>query len=376
MCRLNVTGTVVCSCFPGSTLLPDGKRCSKFTRECTASSFTCSSGRCIPYDLTCDGIDQCGDNSDEAPTYCGQRKCRPGYFTCTNKRCIPLNETCNHINDCGDGSDEENCSCSDKTHFQCTHGAVCINASYVCDRSPDCPDASDEMSCLKPNCSTPEHPGLINCNTTTACIKPDWICDMENDCWDHSDEKDCPANGPSTPSPCPSSKFLCNSGKCIQSSWRCDGDDDCGDGTEKELSSDEVNCKSQCRNDQFACDNNECIPLSWQCDGTPDCPDGSDEDGKCSTRPCLETSFKCNSTVKCIPFTWVCDGEDDCGDKSDETLNEHCLRTPLPCHDTHFQCANGKCIPQVCIWSIPVIFNLIVTVVVENYTVFLCLFDY
>ncbi|XP_052130857.1 prolow-density lipoprotein receptor-related protein 1 isoform X2 [Frankliniella occidentalis] len=343
-CRLNVNGGVVCSCFPGSALLPDGKQCSKINWNCTSSSFTCSNGRCIPYHLTCDGIDQCGDNSDEAPPYCSHRKCRVGYFTCTNKRCIPMNQNCNNNNDCGDGSDEVNCACSDKTHFRCTHGGVCINASYVCDRSADCPDASDEMNCPKPNCT--ELPGLINCNTTTACINPSWICDSENDCWDNSDEKDCPTHGPSTPDPCPSPQFLCKSGRCIQSSWRCDGDDDCGDGSSSEASSDEADCKSQCRNDQYECDNKECIPHSWQCDGTPDCPDGSDEDAKCSTKPCSISSFKCNSTVKCIPLTWVCDGEDDCGDSSDERLSEHCLSSAQTCADTHFQCANNKCIPQ------------------------------
>ncbi|XP_034243195.1 prolow-density lipoprotein receptor-related protein 1 isoform X1 [Thrips palmi] len=343
-CRLNVTGNVVCSCFPGSALLPDGKLCSKISGECTSSSFTCSNGRCIPYYLTCDGIDQCGDNSDEAPQYCGQRKCRAGYFTCINKRCIPMNQTCNHNNDCGDGSDEVNCSCSDKTHFQCTHGAACINASYVCDRSADCPDASDEMNCPKPNCT--EHPGLINCNTTTACINPSWICDSENDCWDNSDEKDCPSTSPSSPAPCLSPHFQCKNGNCIPNNWRCDGDDDCGDSSSTGPSSDETDCGSMCRDDQYECTSKDCIPLSWQCDGTPDCPDGSDEDLKCNARPCTLPNFKCNSTVKCIPAIWVCDGEDDCGDGSDETSNDQCLRRPPACADTHFQCANAKCIPQ------------------------------
>ena len=32
---------------------------------CTDDSFTCANRKCIPADLKCDGVDHCGDNSDE-----------------------------------------------------------------------------------------------------------------------------------------------------------------------------------------------------------------------------------------------------------------------------------------------------------------------
>ena len=78
---------VSCQCFPGrSPLLSDPSRCGTQSSNCSAGEFECSSGFCIPFHFTCDGVAECPDFSDELPTYCAFRKCLPEYFQCSNNR--------------------------------------------------------------------------------------------------------------------------------------------------------------------------------------------------------------------------------------------------------------------------------------------------
>lgn len=39
-------------------------------QQCKAGEFPCTNNRCVPYNLACNGEDDCGDNSDETP--CGE----------------------------------------------------------------------------------------------------------------------------------------------------------------------------------------------------------------------------------------------------------------------------------------------------------------
>ncbi|KAI9558491.1 hypothetical protein GHT06_015278 [Daphnia sinensis] len=355
--------TYDCSANP-TVLRSDPSRCGRQSTNCSASEFECSSGDCIPFHFTCDGVAECPDFSDELPTYCLFRKCLPGFFQCQNSRCVLQNASCDGQNDCGDFSDEANCTCN-TSQFRCTSGH-CISNSFRCDTDPDCPDASDEMGCPQSNCTISRGVNapaqkLQNCRNTTACIHPTWICDGANDCWDNSDELNCTspgsAAGPSGGSPvidgqsCPASAFQCRNGKCITHAWLCDRDDDCEDATNGTLSSDEINCDYTCRPDQFKCNNSDCIPSMWRCDGTEDCTDGSDESGECQTRVCGETEFRCNATGRCIPSLWVCDGDIDCSeDGSDENPAVGCSSSLSPdksrpaCHHNEFRCLNRRCV--------------------------------
>lgn len=82
------------------------------THQCETHQWQCANKRCIPESWQCDGEDDCGDQSDEAPTHCSTRICRPGQFKCRNGRCIPQSWKCDVDDDCGDNSDEplEECS--------------------------------------------------------------------------------------------------------------------------------------------------------------------------------------------------------------------------------------------------------------------------
>ncbi|XP_068084350.1 prolow-density lipoprotein receptor-related protein 1 [Anabrus simplex] len=346
ICKLDVAGAVLCSCYGDRRLLVDERRCvDNNNKTCGEHYFQCSTGSCVPFHLTCDGVSHCEDDSDEDIQYCTQRICRPNYFQCHNSRCIFSNRTCNHVDDCGDASDELNCTCSDDRHFRCASGQ-CILSDFLCDTDPDCPDASDEMGCRPRNCSELRyHQSIIPCNTTTACIHVLWLCDGENDCWDGSDEQNCHYTSTVLPEHCPENKFQCDSGQCILQNWVCDRDNDCDDGGSDGPSSDERGCVYSCGQGQFKCNSTECIPATWQCDGMQDCHDGSDE-VQCQERQCPDTDFRCNSTGRCIPWAWVCDGEDDCRDKSDETVDQDCLHTSIQCGPNHFVCHNGKCIAK------------------------------
>lgn len=95
-----IDGKIKCECTSGR-LATDGKQCVHVTGQCPNGHFKCRSGLqtdgpryCIPYEMTCDGIDHCIDGSDENVDYCNTRSCPPNYFMCNNRRCIPKNQTC------------------------------------------------------------------------------------------------------------------------------------------------------------------------------------------------------------------------------------------------------------------------------------------
>ena len=53
-----------------------------FMPACDEHQFTCMDGRCIPASVTCNGVDDCGDNSDEEGP-CGKLLClsSPVFYT-------------------------------------------------------------------------------------------------------------------------------------------------------------------------------------------------------------------------------------------------------------------------------------------------------
>ncbi|XP_076069558.1 LDL receptor protein 1 isoform X2 [Oratosquilla oratoria] len=350
MCTTDERAQVVCQCSEGRVLLADGRRCVVKIANCTEDQFECSSGYCIPYRFTCDGVDECPDGSDEDEVLCSNRKCREGYFACSQGKCIAEEKRCNRIPDCPNFEDEEGCECHED-EFKCTSD-LCIPMSHRCDIDPDCPDASDEMGCEKTDCSKQTRVGydgteLINCVNTTNCIHPKWVCDGANDCWDNSDEVNCTTVNPTeeVESTCPVGTHTCRNGRCFGMGFICDGEDDCKDGVNGTLPSDESNCI--CAEDHFKCNDGKCILSMWRCDGSEDCPDGSDELLDCLTLECGEKEFKCKSYGRCIPESWVCDGDYDCDDGQDEEPSGGCpahSSIGTRCREDEFNC--GECIPM------------------------------
>ncbi|XP_073457238.1 sortilin-related receptor-like [Aquarana catesbeiana] len=129
-------------------------------KSCDPQSFSCLNGVCISLEWKCDGMDDCGDYSDEAncenPT--DTPACARLYqFQCENRHCIPTRWKCDGEDDCGDWSDEKDCgesipqttvrpSTCPANHFRCDNG-VCIMNTWVCDGYKDCIHGSDEEGC-------------------------------------------------------------------------------------------------------------------------------------------------------------------------------------------------------------------------------------
>ncbi|CAL8238788.1 unnamed protein product, partial [Lota lota] len=69
-------------------------------------------------------------------------RCASSEFHCVNGKCVSLNVTCNGVDDCGDGSDEMCCK-DCRLGFFCKPG-VCVSHDVVHDKIRDCLDGKDE----------------------------------------------------------------------------------------------------------------------------------------------------------------------------------------------------------------------------------------
>uniref|UniRef100_H3DA53 Sortilin-related receptor n=1 Tax=Tetraodon nigroviridis TaxID=99883 RepID=H3DA53_TETNG len=284
---------------------PDGADEQNCEPLCTRyMEFVCRNrAQCLFRSLVCDGIKHCEDGSDEDAEYAGcavpsefGKVCDAYTFQCANGVCVSLEWKCDGMDDCGDYSDEANCAaptdvpgCSRYFQYECKNGR-CIPTWWKCDGENDCGDWSDETQCTggaTPHTAAPGPstcaPNRFRCGSG-ACVVDSWVCDGYADCPDGSDELGCPTAAPAlTPMPprppdrCGRGQFLCRRPPvCIPDWQRCDGRPHCRDG------SDEARCPTRgplfCPNGTRCSDGEACVPDSERCDGFLDCSDRSDED--------------------------------------------------------------------------------------------------
>ncbi|XP_046390189.1 uncharacterized protein LOC124158856 [Ischnura elegans] len=187
--------------------------------------------------------------------------CR-GMFHCKNGTCIDSSKVCNGVNDCGDRSDEVNCSSADLgfsvrlTGGKASHeGRVEVQAygrwGVICDDLFGLADA--DVICRELGFSLGAAEAVLHSGFGSGVLKGSPLFLM--------DDVECKGNEKSL-------------SECQFPGW---GDHNCGP---EEVAG--VVCKvpgSVCQSDQFHCHGSkECIPLEYLCDNLKDCEDGSDED--------------------------------------------------------------------------------------------------
>ncbi|KII66083.1 Suppressor of tumorigenicity 14 protein [Thelohanellus kitauei] len=115
--------------------------------------------------------------------------CRSDEFACGNDKCIQKRYICNGVDNCGDGSDEADCNKICKNdEILCVKDKTCLKPNLICDGKIDCGDESDEKDCFKviPLCKK----GTFEC-LNEKCIPNNQVCDGKSDCGDWSDEENC-----------------------------------------------------------------------------------------------------------------------------------------------------------------------------------------
>ncbi|XP_045371734.2 complement factor I isoform X2 [Camelus bactrianus] len=91
-------------------------------------------------------------------------------FQCVNGKYIPQKKACNGVNDCGDQSDELCCKGCRGEGFFCKSG-VCIPKQYKCNGEVDCITGEDEIGCE--GIEHPEIKGLLHADQETEILTAD-----------------------------------------------------------------------------------------------------------------------------------------------------------------------------------------------------------
>ncbi|XP_049741484.1 complement factor I isoform X2 [Elephas maximus indicus] len=95
-------------------------------------------------------------------------------FHCVNGKHIPQMAACNGLNDCGDQSDELCCKGCQGASFLCKSG-VCIPKEYKCNGEVDCITGEDEIGCKERGHPGRRagHPGLQGVRTVARAGQPE-----------------------------------------------------------------------------------------------------------------------------------------------------------------------------------------------------------
>jgi len=324
------------------------------------STFRCNGGYCIPMKGRCNGIANCGDGSDEkgcdeadpsstaSSASCTVKNLKEGHndgstFRCKGGWCVPKKGLCNGVKNCGDNSDEKGCdqaclttgsggtagngkscvfpftyfgvsysSCTD-AHSAAPQGwcytdvdragwgecGVNVGKGDTCGLDALAAKKAEEarLAALKLEQERLAAEAARQAREALAAKKAEELREFTARLVsaDKSQTKGAGAGAKSCgkynlqniPDKGKWNKkvFRCLGGWCIPLEARCNGGANCGD------SSDMLGCavsKPQCppglargekNGDTFRCDGGWCIPKEDRCNGVKNCGDGSDEEG-------------------------------------------------------------------------------------------------
>ncbi|XP_066878606.1 low-density lipoprotein receptor-related protein 2-like [Kogia breviceps] len=176
----------VSDCLDGS----DEVNCGR-TTACPDAKIQCPGDpRCRDAWEPCDVDEDCGGGLGEAR--CPRPRCLAGQWQCSNEVCVPDHWRCDGIDHCGDSSDEGGCASCPEGMVGCDEGR-CILESLMCDGDADCTDGTDEPTTCGKNCSLANGGCEGECRDTAwgvqcACgtgwrLQPDgWSCGDVDEC--------------------------------------------------------------------------------------------------------------------------------------------------------------------------------------------------
>ncbi|XP_074051346.1 SCO-spondin-like [Macrotis lagotis] len=184
-------------------------------------------------------------------------------FLCSNGVCLPPEAMCNGVEECGDGSDEENCATLLSSTSRPRDYTTSVFPAHLMQPTPWTKEGPLDTEAWKPGQGSPIptigssstqwspfprvlcSPDQIPCEFL-GCVDPKQVCDGQEDCLDGSDELHCAktstfvvptATQPTLPAMgavCSPKQLSCLSGECLPADRRCDLHPDCQDGSDED----------------------------------------------------------------------------------------------------------------------------------------------